>query len=102
MYDKKDNDRMPENVDEAADILLSDLLMQHLRTLSRMSEENFDILCEKITPYLLDEFKLWQGNNLLLESCLLRTSDPNEDPARAILKSLKNKLRNFNGLMFIT
>lgn len=91
----------PRTVDEAAQLLLSDLLIQHLQALSRMAENDFESLCQRVTPYLIDEFEIWQGNNALLESCL--SSDSNEtDPARIILNRVKQMLSDFNGLLIIT
>lgn len=92
---------MPKTVEEAAEILISDLLIQHLQTLSRMDDEDFDALCEKVTPYLLEEFKLWQGNNHLLESCL-NADQKGSDPARTILKAVKSKLNDFSCFLVIT
>lgn len=93
---------MPRTVDEAAELLISDLLIQHLQALSNMTEDDFDLMCQEVTPYLLDEFKLWQGNDRLLESCLNRAGDSLSDPARIILDSVKKKLRDFNCFVVIT
>jgi hypothetical protein len=98
---KKNLTRIPKTVDEAAEYLISDILLQHLQALSQLSEQEFEMLYEKVTPYLLDEFRLWQGNNQLMESCMDRSQDTHEDPARIILNSVKEKLRNFNGFMVI-
>lgn len=101
MFNEKTHPRMPKTVDEAAEILISDLLIQHLQTLSQMDDEDFDLLCEKVTPYLLEEFKLWEGNNHLLESCLKADKGGN-DPARIILKTVKDKLHDFSCFLLIT
>ena len=100
MYRKKARYRMPTTVAEAAEILISDLLVQHLQALSEMTQVEFDLLCKKVTPYLIDEFGLWQGNNALLESCFKECDD--EDPARVILERVKNILNDFNGFFVIT
>jgi hypothetical protein len=101
MFNEKSHSRMPKTVDEAAEILISDLLIQHLQTLSQMDEEDFNVLCEKVTPYLLEEFKLWEGNNNLLESCL-KVDQNGNDPARVILRAVKNKLHDFSCFLLIT
>jgi hypothetical protein len=93
---------MPRTVDEAAELLISDLLIQHLKAFSKMSEDDFDLMCEKVTPYLLEEFQLWQGNDLLLESCLATEETEFDDPARIILESVKRKLRDLSGFLVIT
>ncbi len=100
MYDKNTHDRIPQTVEAAAELLLSDLLMQHLHALSQMSENDFEQLCDQVAPYLIDEFKLWQGNDALLRSCFLKQSDE-LDPARIILGHVKKMLRDFHGFLVI-
>ena len=91
----------PRTVDEAAQLILSDLLVQHLQALSQMAQRDFELLCERVTPYLIDEFKLWQGNDALLDSCF--TCNANEsDPARIILNRVKDILSDFHGFLVIT
>jgi len=101
MIGKKLDLQAPQTVDEAAQMLLSDLLIQHLQSLSQMAEVDFETLCEGVTPYLIDEFKLWQGNDALLDSCFARISDET-DPARIILNRVRELLRNFHGFLVIT
>jgi hypothetical protein len=101
MFDKNTPYPIPGTVEEAAELLLSDLLLQHLNTLSHMTENDFDQLCEQVAPYLLEEFKIWQGNDALLGSCFSRTA-AEADPARIILNHVKKILRNFNGFLVIT
>jgi hypothetical protein len=102
MFNKKDTYRLPKSVDEAAELLLSDLLLQHLQTLVQMSEDDYDRLCDKLAPYLLEEFRIWQGNNDLLDSCYNHCEDANEDPTRIILNRLKRMLQDFHGFLVIT
>jgi hypothetical protein len=102
MFDKNIRHRMPASVDEAAELLLSDLLLQHLQSLSKMSVEDFDILIDKIAPYLLEEFKIWQGNDALLESCFTRNDDGESEPTRIILNRVKKMLNDFHGFLVIT
>jgi hypothetical protein len=92
---------LPQTVEDAAELLLSDLLMQHLQALSNMTENAFDQLCDQVAPYLLDEFKIWQGNDILLDACFSNCEgDP--EPARVILKHVKKMLRNFRAFLVIT
>ncbi len=101
MIGKTSNHQTPRTVDEAARLLLSDLLIQHLQALSRLAESDFEALCERVTPYLIDEFKLWQGNDALLASCFKRNGDE-ADPARIILNRVKEILCDFHGFLLIT
>lgn len=102
MLEKKTHQSMPHTVEEAAELLLSDLLMQHLHSLSKLSEPDFDRLCDNVAPYLIDEFKLWQGNDALLDSCYSQQDDEETDPARIILNRVKQILHDFNGFLVIT
>lgn len=102
MFDNNNKHRMPASVDEAAELLLSDLLLQHLQSLSKMDENDFDMLCERIAPYLLEEFKVWQGNDALLDSCFNQNEDADDDPARIILNRVKVLLNDFHGFLVIT
>lgn len=102
MIAKNDRCRKPRTVNEAAELLISDLLMQHLNALSRMTDKEFNLLCDHVTPYLIEEFKIWQGNNDLLESCYRTCDEDSADPARVILNRVKDILNNFNGFLVIT
>lgn len=102
MFEKKTYNSMPQTVEKAAEMLLSDLLMQHLQALSKMTEPDFDRLCDHVAPYLIDEFKLWQGNDALLDSCYSQIDDDETDPARIILNHVKQMLHDFNGFLVIT
>ena len=102
MSSKKVRHRLPGNVDEAAELLISDLLLQHLQTLSQLSDDQFELLCDKISPYLLEEFKIWQGNDQLLGSCFVQVDADSQDPARVILSRVKQMLQDFHGFLVIT
>lgn len=102
MFDRKTRHPIPRTVEEAAELLLSDLLMQHLQALSKMTEPDFDRLCDQVAPYLIDEFRLWQGNNALLDSCYSQQDEGEVDPARIILNRVKQILHDFNGFLVIT
>ncbi|MGD9007186.1 MAG: hypothetical protein PVG41_04655 [Desulfobacteraceae bacterium] len=102
MFNKKAQYRLPRSVDEAAELLLSDLLLQHLQTFVQMSEDDYDLLCDKLAPYLLDEFRIWQGNNDLLDSCYHYCEDDTVDPTRIILNRIKKMLEDLDGFLIIT
>jgi predicted metal-binding transcription factor (methanogenesis marker protein 9) len=102
MFNKKVQYRLPKSVDEAAELLLSDLLLQHLQTLVQMSEDEYDRLCDKLAPYLLEEFRVWQGNNDLLDSCYNDSEDETVDPTRIILNRIKKILQDLDGFLVIT
>jgi hypothetical protein len=101
MIEKNIDRQVPRTVEEAAQLLLSDLLIQHLQALSQMSKSEFEDLCDRVTPYLIEEFRLWQGNDALLNSCLSHDTEE-DDPARTILNKVKEILCDFHGFLVIT
>lgn len=102
MFSKCQNDRKPKTVNEAAELLISDLLIQHLSTLSQLTDQEFNRLCDHVRPYLIDEFQIWQGNDELIDSCFRNDDDSNDDPARVILNKVRDMLNNFSGFLVIT
>ena len=54
-----------------------------------------------VTPYLNEEFRLWQGNHALLTSCFDRDQEE-ADPARIIMNRVKDMLSDFSGFLVIT
>jgi hypothetical protein len=102
MFNRNEKHRKPKTVNEAAELLISDLLIQHLNTLSRMTEQEFNLLCEHVTPHLIDEFQIWEGNDDLLASCYQSDETDQEDPARIILNKVRDMLNNFSGFLVIT
>ena len=102
MFTNNDQNRKPKTVNEAAELLISDLLIQHLNSLSKMTEQEFNRLCDHVTPYLIDEFQIWQGNDDLLDSCYQSDDTALDDPARIILKKVRDMLNNFSGFLVIT
>jgi hypothetical protein len=101
MTERNIDRQAPRTVEEAAQLLLSDLLIQHLQTLSQLTKGEFEELCDRVTPYLIEEFGLWQGNDALLNSCLNHDSEE-DDPARIILNKVKDIVCDFNGFLVIT
>jgi hypothetical protein len=101
MIERNIDRQTPRTVEEAAQLLLSDLLIQHLQTLSQLSKGEFEELCARVTPYLIEEFGLWQGNDALLNSCFNQDSSE-DDPARIILNKVKDIMCNFHGFLVIT
>lgn len=102
MKDKTKGHKMPRNVDEAARMLLSDFLVQHLQDLASQSEYEFEKFYSALTPYVNDTFKIRQGNDMLVTACEKHYKNPNDDPARIILEHVRIMLENFSGLFILT
>jgi hypothetical protein len=104
MYEKSNMPGLPQTVDEVADLLISDLPPTQMATLSKMDENDFLRLYNSVAQYVLDEFRIWTGNDDLLKSCLDKVSDNNEatDPAMIILRRVWQKLNTFPEIVIIT
>lgn len=104
MYEKPNMQKLPRTVDEVADLLISDLPPQHMATLSGLSENEFVRLYDSVANYVLDEFKVWTGNDDLLESCMDQVDDANQttDPAMIILRRVWQKLNDFPEILIVT
>ena len=104
MYDKSNMPSLPQTVDEVADLLIADLPPKEMATLSHMSEKDFLRLYNSVAQYVLDEFRVWTGNDDLLESCLEKVSgsDDTTDPAMIILRRVWQKLNDFPEILIIT
>ena len=104
MYEKPFKPDLPRTVDEVADLLIADLPPKEMVTLSSMTENDFLRLYDSVAQYVLDEFKIWTGNEDLLESCMARVSDVGEDtdPAMIILRRVWQKLHDLPEIVIIT
>ena len=104
MYEKPFKPSLPRTVDEVADLLIADLPPQEMTTLSKMDQNDFLRLYDSVAQYVLDEFKVWTGNEDLLESCMSNviTGVDDTDPAMIILRSVRKKLNDLNEILIIT
>lgn len=104
MFGSPNLDGLPQTIDQAADLLMSDLLTDHIQAMASLSEEEFESLYQGVAPYLIDEFRLWSGNNDLLAACMeaCQAEGMNPDPARIILKRVIERLGDTEGIIIIT
>ena len=57
---------LPATVDDAAEVLISDLTTQQMTAMAEMGDREFGLLCDQLVPYLQHDFRLWKGNDRLL------------------------------------
>ncbi len=95
---------LPQTIDQAADLLISDLLTDHVEAMASLSNEEFEALYQGVAPFLIDEFKLWSGNDTLLAACMEECAICGEspDPARIILKRVVERIGDTEGIIIIT
>jgi hypothetical protein len=104
MHNQHNPSQMPKTVDEAADRLIADLSIMDQEILSKMDNDEFDRFYEAVAACILDDLALWTGNDQLLISCYAAEERNNGDdePARIILKKVKQKLQHTAGIVIIT
>lgn len=100
MIDRFKRFDLPQTVDQAVDILLSDLTTQQIFDMGRMSDDDFDRLCKKVIPYLQHDFRLWDGNDALLMDALNSVGNATgTDPMRVIMDHLRERLTEDIGVV---
>lgn len=95
---------LPQTIDQAADLLISDLLTDHVEAMASLSNDEFESLYQGVAPFLIDEFRLWSGNDMLLAACMEECTKcgENPDPARVILKRVVERIGDTEGIIIIT
>jgi hypothetical protein len=95
---------MPETLEQALDILISELPLKSKSAIANMEQEELVYLYPSLSEFVRYKFGLWFRNNALLESCLLFVDedDFNEDDSPAIIiKELWKKLRKTHALRVV-
>lgn len=94
MIDRFERFSLPKTVDEAVDVLVSDLTTQQMDTMGQMTDEQFDAMCCQLMPHLDHDFRLWSGNDQLLMDCLESLDDATgADPRRVIMDRMRERLK---------
>lgn len=85
---------LPQNVDEVADLLVADLKGLHAKKIATMSEKEYYDVYAEVATFIIDEFRIWTGNEALLKSCFELQDVQSEtfDPAMVILKKVREKI----------
>lgn len=99
MIDRFRRFKLPTTVDEAVDVLISDLTTQQMSAMGRMTDAEFDLLCRQLVPHLQHDFRLWTGNDKLLYDCFETVdNDTSTDPMRIILERMRERLTSHQGV----
>ena len=86
---------LPGRVEDVVDLLVSDFSLREKVMVARMDASDLQRLCEEAGTYINTEFRIWQGNDALLEECRARAGGDlsYEDPPRIIIRAMWEKLR---------
>ena len=94
--------KQPTTVDEAVQILISDLDPQDMSAIAQMDNEQFEVLCDRLVPHLQHDFRLWSGNDALLVACFQQVSyNTSTDPMRIIMDRMRSWLQAHEGVVII-
>jgi hypothetical protein len=100
MIDRYPKFTLPVTVDEAAEVLISDLTTQQMTAMVQMNDQEFDQLCDQLVPHLQHDFRLWTGNERLLVDCFERVGNgTSTDPMRIIMDCMRSKLQMLNDVI---
>lgn len=100
MIDRYSRYTLPATVDEAAEVLISDLTTQQMTAMAQMNDQEFNQLCDILVPHLQHDFRLWTGNEQLLSNCFERSgSEASTDPMRIIMECMRSKLQMLNDVI---
>jgi hypothetical protein len=69
-----------------------------------LNDREFDALYQTVAEYIISEFKLWNGNDDLLASCMAAAGRMNKshDPSMIILERVRARLRDYADLYVVT
>ena len=100
MIDRFRKYQLPATVEDAAEVLISDLTTQQMSAVVEMTDEEFDHLCSQLVPHLQHDFRLWAGNDRLLIDCFASVdNDTSTDPMRIIMERMRSKLQTLNDVI---
>ena len=96
--------QLPKNVDQAVDLLISELTLKDKTKIAKMGEYDLSALPFTIGQYIREHFGLGRGNEDLMQSCcsLAEEDDLHEETASmVIIEALWNRLRQTHGLRVV-
>jgi len=96
--------RRPQNIDEAVEIIISQMPIKDKTTIANMSPDELPSLSSSLGEYIMNNFDLLSGNHKLIESCRLEAGDTfehDENAVAIIITALWKKLRQTHKLRVI-
>ena len=96
--------KLPTTVGEVADLLIDDLPLRERTKLARMEPDKLIRINESLGPDIIEEFKLFTGNFILLDDCTkfaIKKNLKQKDPSLAIIYRLWEKLKKTHRLRLV-
>jgi len=85
--------QIPETVEAAVAALQSGLSFQDRTRIANMKEARLSTLMTSLGTYVKNEFRLWQGNQPLVDDCRARSAEADEEPSTVIIRALWRNLQ---------
>lgn len=102
MIDRFRRFTQPATVDEAVQLLISDLNPQQMAAVADLGDDEFDRLCRRLVPHLQYDFRLWNGNDALLLSCFEQVDfNTGTDPMRIIMDRMRALLQSHQDVIIV-
>ena len=103
MYLQTNNIELPITIEDAVDILLSDLPLLDRTRLSAMSSDELDLVNHLVGRQIARDFRLWSGNDILLSACLTACAQSGEpaDPVMVIIRAMWQRLQETHVLRIV-
>ena len=95
---------LPKTVEQAVDILLSDLLLQEKTAIANMQRDNLTDLHFSLGRFIRNEFNLLADNEKLMDSCRLLSGKQDlhpDDASSVIIESLWETLQDTHALRVV-
>jgi hypothetical protein len=104
MFPKPMNTEVPLTIEEAVSMLLGDLPLLDRTRLGAMTTEELNLINKVVGLQIAKDFRLWSGNDPLLNACL-EAIDENDaddaDPTMVIVRAMWAKLQETHVLRLV-
>ena len=104
MFTRPLSSNLPTSVDAAVSTLLADLRLKDRTRLGSMSTEELNLVNQALGVQIARDFRLWSGNDLLLNACLEEMEDTDKedsDPSMVIIQAMWEKLQETHMLRVV-
>jgi hypothetical protein len=104
MFPKTIDIDLPRTIDEAVTILLADLPLMARTRLAKMTPEELDLFNHIVGLQIAKDFRLWSGNDALLQACMTATEATGDDdlePSKVIVRAMWQKLQETHVLRLV-
>jgi len=85
---------LPRSVAEAVETLMSKLTFQERSRIANMDPSRLASLSPSLGMYIKNEFRMWKGNDPLMDDCRLLSDFEEEGPAAVIIRELWKHLQD--------